>query len=52
MHMYSERDKTIDMWNAIIMFLNKMLGTHLIKNPALCLLGLLPDNVQMSNRQK
>ena len=29
------------MWNAIVVFLNKMLGTHLIKNASLCLLGLL-----------
>lgn len=51
-HMLYECDKTKDMWNAIIEFLNKVLGTHFIKNPALCLLGLLPDNIQMSKHQK
>ena len=29
-----------------------MLGIQLIKNPSLCLLGLIPDNIQISKRQK
>lgn len=51
-HMLYDCDKTNDMWNEIISFLNKMFGILLIKNPTLCLLGLLPDNVQMSKRLK
>lgn len=29
MHMLYECDKNNDMWNAVVLFLNKMLGTHL-----------------------
>ncbi len=40
------------MWNEIIAFLNKMFGIQLIKHPTLCLLGLIPDNVGMTKREK
>lgn len=39
------------MWNAISLFMNKMFGTHLTKNPSINL-GLLPKNIQMSKHQK
>lgn len=50
--MLYECDKTKDMWNTVILFVNKVLGTHLVKSPALCLLGLIPENIQMSKHHK
>lgn len=41
--MLYEYVKTNDIWNAIILFLNTILGMRLINAPSSCLLGLLPD---------
>lgn len=47
-HMLYEYDKTNDIWNAIILFLKMILGMRLIKAPSSCLLGLLPDTIDVN----
>lgn len=51
-HLLYYCEKTIYMWDNIIDFLNGMLELSLSKTPSLCILGLLPENVKMSNRMK
>lgn len=42
--------KTECMWDDIFVFLNEMLKVLLIKTPGLCLCGLLPEHIRMTNR--
>lgn len=48
-HLLYYCEKTGCMWGEITVFLNKMLKIPLIKTSALCLLGLLPEDIRMTN---
>ena len=50
-HMLYGCQMTRDLWNNIILFLNRVLGTKMIQNPALCILGIIPEGIGLTGHQ-
>ena len=42
---------TKNLWNNIIFFLNRVLGTAMMQSPALCILGMIPEGVGLTGQQ-
>lgn len=50
-HMLYECQRTHDLWENIILLLNKILRTNLVQSPALCILGIITEGVDLSTQQ-
>lgn len=50
-HMLYECQMTWNLWENIITFLNKILRTELLQSPALCILGIITEGVDLSAQQ-
>ena len=51
-HMLYYCEKNANLWEGVVALLNDLLGLQLTKTPALCILGLVPDNNTLTGRQK
>ena len=47
LHMY-ECEKTQNLWENIIIFINKVFGIDLSRSPALCILGIVTEGAELS----
>ena len=43
-HMLYYCEKNANLWEGVVALLNDLFGLQLTKTPAICTLGLLPDN--------
>jgi len=50
-HMLYEYDMVEEMWEKIVQFVKNIFCLSLYKNPALCMLGTIPEDVRMSRQQ-
>uniref|UniRef100_A0A671VMM1 Reverse transcriptase zinc-binding domain-containing protein n=1 Tax=Sparus aurata TaxID=8175 RepID=A0A671VMM1_SPAAU len=50
-HMLYECQMTWNLWENVIIFLNNVFRTELIQSPALCILGILTEGVDLSAQQ-
>lgn len=51
LHMLYECEKTQNLWENIILFINKVFGIDLSRSPALCILGIVTEGVELSLQQ-
>ncbi len=51
-HMLYECDKVKELWEKIVQFVNNIFSLTLHKNPALCMLGILPEDACLSWQQR
>uniref|UniRef100_A0A3Q1FEA2 Reverse transcriptase zinc-binding domain-containing protein n=1 Tax=Acanthochromis polyacanthus TaxID=80966 RepID=A0A3Q1FEA2_9TELE len=51
LHMLYECEMTQNLWRKIILFVNKVLEIDVYQSPALCILGLMTDEMGMSYQQ-
>ena len=51
-HMLYSCEKNEHLWERVVTLLNDLFGLQLTKIPALCILGLLPDNNALTGRQR
>ena len=46
-----ECEKTQNLWENIILFINKVFGIDLSQSPALCILGIVTEGAELSLQQ-
>lgn len=51
LHMLYECEKTQNLWEQIILLINKVFGVELSQGPALCILGIITEDVELSPQQ-
>lgn len=51
-HMLYSCEKNVQLWEGVVTLLNDLFRMQLSKTPALCILGLLPDNNTLTVRQR
>ena len=51
LHMLYECQMTWNLWENVIMFLNNVFRSEFIQSPALCILGILTEGVDLSAQQ-
>lgn len=50
-NMVHECDKVEELWEKIVQFVNNTFSLSLNKNPALCMLGIIPEDLHISRQQ-
>ena len=51
LHMLYECEMTHNLWEKIILLINKVFRTDLSQSPALCTFGIIADGVELSSQQ-